>query len=213
MSEETVEAAPEGGPTGADRPESADADLGAVVVQPGVESPPGSPAGRPEAAGRGHEACFAVNGLDGQVRTSDPGSVAARDLFESRTADRLSASRYDALLRELLTFGLVEASLDGGRRSWRLTPGAVARLDHLRPPSVEPGRTMHFGRRCDSCYEPTVTRLVGERYLCAACLAELEAADQPGRSTPEAADASDAKRVMAERGSPALSPGPIAGAA
>lgn len=152
--------------------------------------------------------------MDGSGAEGVPGRVAVRDLFETRAAERLNASRYDALLRELVTFGLVETTLEGGRRSWRLTPAAVARLDHLRPPSVQPGRTMHFGRRCDECYEPTVTRLVGERYLCVTCLAALEAAQPAGRTPTDVVDRPEVDEAPGDgAASPALSSGPIVGAA
>lgn len=151
---------------------------------------------------------------DRALSAGEPGRVAVRDLFETRAAERLSASRYDALLRELLTFGLVETTLEGGRRSWRLTPAAVARLDHLRPPSVQPGRTMHFGRRCDECYEPTVTRLIGGRYLCVTCLAALEGAPGADRTPPDVVDRPEVEEVpVDDAASPALSSGPIVGAA
>jgi hypothetical protein len=83
----------------------------------------------------------------------------------------------DPLLRDLLTFGLVERREGEGPDRWVLSPAAQDRLSFLDRPAPTSSTTFVVGRRCDRCREHAVTRRIGQRYLCARC--ETEEATGP----------------------------------
>ncbi|MCK4177405.1 hypothetical protein ACFFRE_12780 [Aciditerrimonas ferrireducens] len=83
----------------------------------------------------------------------------------------------DPLLRDLLTFGLVERREGDGQDRWVLSQAAQDRLTFLDRPTPGASTTFVVGRRCDRCREHAVTRRIGERYLCARC--ETEEATGP----------------------------------
>lgn len=79
------------------------------------------------------------------------------------------STRFDALLRNLLTFGLVERDPSGSRPAWRLSDQAQERLDRLSAPPPVAGELLYFGHRCSACGEHRPTRLRGGAYVCERC--------------------------------------------
>ncbi|MHB1584290.1 MAG: hypothetical protein ACYCU7_02220 [Acidimicrobiales bacterium] len=77
--------------------------------------------------------------------------------------------RFDALLRNLLAFGLVERDPSGNGRGWRLSEQAQGRLDRLGAPPPATGELLYFGHRCSACGEHRPTRLRGGAYVCERC--------------------------------------------
>lgn len=78
-------------------------------------------------------------------------------------------TRFDALLRNLLAFGLVERDPSGSRPAWRLSDEAQERLEHLGTPPPVAGELLYFGHRCSACGEHRPTRLRGGSYVCERC--------------------------------------------
>lgn len=87
--------------------------------------------------------------------------------------DRLST--FDPLLRELLTFKLVEADDEAGVRTWHLTEDACRRLAHLAAPPPPEEKVVHFSRRCVRCGEHRPTRRHSEGFVCEECSREPRA--------------------------------------
>lgn len=82
------------------------------------------------------------------------------------------ARQFDPLLRELMTFSLVEKKEDGPEGTeWVLTAAAQRRLSMLDHPVPASSLMFVVGHRCDGCREHAVTRRVGDRLLCARCQA------------------------------------------
>ena len=80
-------------------------------------------------------------------------------------------TRFDALLRNLLAFGLVEHDGSGTTPGWRLNDSAQARLDQLGAHQPVVGELLYFGHRCANCGEHTPTRLRDGTYVCDHCTA------------------------------------------
>ncbi len=81
------------------------------------------------------------------------------------------STRFDALLRNLLAFGLVEHDRSATSHAWRLSDHAQSRLDHLDVPQPVVGELLYFGHRCSTCGEHSPTRLRGGAYICERCTA------------------------------------------
>ena len=75
--------------------------------------------------------------------------------------------RFDPLLRNLLSWGLVEETAGG----WALRDDVSARLTHLTQLTSRnaPGEVVFFGHACAVCRSSGLTRLRDGRYLCEAC--------------------------------------------
>ncbi len=100
---------------------------------------------------------------------SERADVRVNDPRGPRTveAEEPAISRFDPLLRSLLTFGLVEA--DGEAGQWRLTARVQRRLQALGAPPPPADKLIYFGHRCSSCGEHAPTRMRGGRFVCDAC--------------------------------------------
>ena len=81
------------------------------------------------------------------------------------------STRFDALLRNLLAFGLVEHDRSTTSDAWRLSDHAQSRLDPLDAPQPVVGELLYFGHRCAACGEHSPTRLRGGAYVCDRCAA------------------------------------------
>lgn len=82
----------------------------------------------------------------------------------------MESSRFDALLRDLVTFGLVEPrQRPDGRPGWQLTTETEDRLGAIQPRKASAERTVYLGRRCAQCQEIKATRSREGRYLCDTC--------------------------------------------
>ena len=81
-------------------------------------------------------------------------------------------SRFDPMLRGLITFGLVERDPEGSE--WRLVPAAQRRLDSLFSPSPPAEKLIYFGHRCGSCNERGPTRFSAGAFLCDDCRRQIE---------------------------------------
>jgi hypothetical protein len=81
----------------------------------------------------------------------------------------VAAGRFDALLRELITFGLVDRT-GGDEAEWHLHQLVQRRLDTLAAPAPPVDKLLYFGHRCAACNEHRPTKLVSGRYVCEACL-------------------------------------------
>jgi ribosomal protein L37AE/L43A len=95
---------------------------------------------------------------------------------------------FDALLRDLVTWGLVVRT-GKTRRSWRLVDAAQSRLDVLERHSgpLEADQLVYFDHFCADCHHRTLTRLHDALYLCDACrqrretpTSEEEVSPKPG---------------------------------
>lgn len=98
--------------------------------------------------------------------------------------------RFDPLLRNLLSWGLVERTAEGG---WRLRPETHARLDRLAHVTdrAEASEIVYFGHSCASCRSSGMTRLRDGVYLCDSC---RRAADLAAVATPLPAPAQGTHR-------------------
>jgi hypothetical protein len=95
-------------------------------------------------------------------------------------------SRFDPMLRALMTFGLVEQDHDGGDDAsapWRLTAAVQRRMQALVAPAPPAEKLIYFGHRCGSCGEHAPTRISSGTFLCDACrntpVAELAPRREP----------------------------------
>jgi ribosomal protein S14 len=95
--------------------------------------------------------------------------------------DRLSTP-FDPLLRELLTFNLVEADDEEGVRRWHLTEDACRRLAHLAAPPPPEEKVVHFSRRCVRCGEHRPTRRHSEGFVCEECSREPVVSKDPAHT-------------------------------
>lgn len=80
--------------------------------------------------------------------------------------------KFDPLLRDLVSWGLVVRSGADADTPWRLAGEVQDRLDELdqqRPGSVSPDRLVYLDHRCADCRARGVTRLVAGVYLCPTC--------------------------------------------
>jgi len=87
-------------------------------------------------------------------------------------AEDRTLSRFDPMLRALMTFGLVEQDHDGvddASTTWRLTAAAQRRLQALVTPVPPAEKLIYFGHRCGSCGEHAPTRISSGTFLCDAC--------------------------------------------
>lgn len=94
--------------------------------------------------------------------------------------DEHLVERFDPIFRNLLSWGLVEPSPDGG---WELHPDAAARLTHLSHMrrATESSEVVYFGHACAVCRASGLTRLRDGQYICDAC---RRAADLAAVATP-----------------------------
>lgn len=96
--------------------------------------------------------------------------------------------RFDPLLRDLITWGLVgqEETEDGP--SWRLVDAAQRRLGELMRPDLPlvAEAVIYLDHRCADCYLRVPTHLREGSYLCDACWATRSeaAATLPSPETP-----------------------------
>jgi hypothetical protein len=107
------------------------------------------------------------------------------------TFDELSPtdSRFDALLRDLQAYGLVEHGTMDGEASWQLSPWARERLGQLATPVPSPDKLIFIGHRCATCGERRPTRSVAGSFLCDACTTARATTLADGWSEPDAPDA------------------------
>jgi hypothetical protein len=96
---------------------------------------------------------------------------------DPRHSDSMVA-RFDALLRDLITFGLAEPTYDPDR-PWQLTPAAQRRLEALASPTPPADKLIYFGHRCAGCGEHRATKFRGGTFVCQPCL-------DRGRHLPDA---------------------------
>ncbi|MGH9044559.1 MAG: hypothetical protein ACRDVP_06965 [Acidimicrobiales bacterium] len=80
----------------------------------------------------------------------------------------IKVTRFDPMLRTLMSFGLVER-IGGAGGEWRLTAGVQQRLNALVKPQPETDRLIYFGHRCGSCGGHGPTMIVSGSYLCGTC--------------------------------------------
>jgi hypothetical protein len=80
-----------------------------------------------------------------------------------------SDTRFDALLRDMQIYGLVEQRTAGGARSWQLSPWAKERLESLATPLPSPDKLIFIGHRCATCGERRPTRSVDGAFVCDPC--------------------------------------------
>ncbi len=107
------------------------------------------------------------------------------------TFDELSPSdsRFDALLRDMQAYGLVEQGSVDGAPSWLLSEWTRARLDSLAMPLPSPDKLIFIGHRCATCGERRPTRTVGGSFICDACAATAAAGE--GRDGLAGTDGAD----------------------
>lgn len=75
--------------------------------------------------------------------------------------------RFDALLRDLVCFGLVVGNEEG---RWHLRPDVEMRVGVLAASQRPAGApVVHFGTTCARCHATRVTRWHEGQYLCEAC--------------------------------------------
>jgi hypothetical protein len=81
--------------------------------------------------------------------------------------------RFDALLRDLVTWGLVRRKDTENGPSWQLVDAAERRLEELlRPgPPLVAEVVIYLDHRCVDCRRRVPTHLHGDAYLCDACWA------------------------------------------
>ncbi|MGD1011610.1 MAG: hypothetical protein ABR925_03630 [Acidimicrobiales bacterium] len=108
--------------------------------------------------------------------------------------EKIPIGTFDALLRDLLTWGLVAREETDGGPTWRLVDRAQQRLGALaiarEPWPVE--RTAYSGRRCADCHAMRMTWLRDGAYVCDSCWRarlegandEITAADRPAARGP-----------------------------
>ena len=79
--------------------------------------------------------------------------------------------RFDPLLRDLLTWGLIVPTQSGEAPRWKLAEAAEERLCELAA-GADPGppeMVVRLGRRCAKCQDRRPTWLRGGAYICEAC--------------------------------------------
>ena len=82
-------------------------------------------------------------------------------------------NRFDALLRDLITWGLVDQEETKDGPSWRLVDAAQRRLGELMWPGhpLVAEAVIYLDHRCADCHLRAPTRLHEGSYLCDACWA------------------------------------------
>jgi hypothetical protein len=80
---------------------------------------------------------------------------------------------FDALLRDLVAWGLVSRAEDERGTSWYLTDSAQHRLDEIIRPTgpLDLEDLVYLDHLCADCRFRGITRLHDGVYLCSACLA------------------------------------------
>ena len=86
---------------------------------------------------------------------------------------------YDPLLRDLITWGLVERD----EERWALSERAQRRLSELAEASAPwpAEQTVYFGHRCERCDTRALTRLREGAYVCDACWSRRGTEEPVGR--------------------------------
>jgi hypothetical protein len=128
------------------------------------------------------------------------------------TTTSQSIETFDALLRDLLTWGLVEPVVTDNaaqRTVWQLTGAAQRRLTELAAPlgPCPAHKIVFLDHFCADCQERRLTRLHDGVYLCDDCAAarlEAGADEDPDKAVP--VNAVDEDGAVAER--PPVSEGP-----
>jgi hypothetical protein len=82
-----------------------------------------------------------------------------------------SDTRFDALLRDMQVYGLVEQRTMGGARHWQLSQWARDRLEGLATPLPPPDKLIFIGHRCSTCGERRPTRSIEGAFICDPCAA------------------------------------------
>lgn len=88
-----------------------------------------------------------------------------------------SDTRFDALLRDMQIYGLVEQGTTGGARHWQLSQWARERLEDLATPLPPPDKLIFIGHRCSTCGERRPTRSVSGAFVCDPCAASYTSVD------------------------------------
>ncbi len=89
----------------------------------------------------------------------------------SNTRSTSLSPRLDPLLRDMLTWDLVERDPVSG--TWHLTEPAQKRIEQLARNSLATAEnTIYFDHLCSRCKRRTPTRLINNEYLCKLCLEE-----------------------------------------
>lgn len=106
-------------------------------------------------------------------RASDRGADArtmagAATKGEPEKMDEHAIEQFDPLLRNMLTWGLVQETGDG---RWDLRPDVAERLTALAgyTKRSEPYEVVYFGHPCAGCKSSGLTRLRDGMYLCDEC--------------------------------------------
>lgn len=97
------------------------------------------------------------------------------DRDDQDDAGAAELERFDPLLRDLITWRLVEKESGSEGAAWRLTDPVRRRLEQLSPRPIAAEKLLYFDHRCVRCGRRRVTRLRGGHYVCDAC-SESEAA-------------------------------------
>jgi len=77
--------------------------------------------------------------------------------------------KFDPILRQLIFHQLVEPSVEGGARGWRLVPAASERLSELSSPPPAGDKVVYFSHHCARCRRKRPTRRREEQYVCEEC--------------------------------------------
>jgi hypothetical protein len=85
--------------------------------------------------------------------------------------------KFDALLRDLVGWGLVERQEAATNTPWQLVPAAQRRLDELLSPiRVSGGEAdVYLDHLCADCHRRGLTRRHGASYVCDRCWAQRQA--------------------------------------
>ncbi len=96
------------------------------------------------------------------------------------TYDELSPSdsRFDALLRDMYAYGLVEHGTVDGSPSWQLSEWTRTRLEGLATPLPPPDKLIFIGHRCATCGERRPTRSLSGSFVCDLCAAVKTTGDR-----------------------------------
>jgi hypothetical protein len=115
------------------------------------------------------------------------------------TFDELSPSdsRFDALLRDMQAYGLVEQGTVDGSSSWQLSDWARARLESLAMPLPSPDKLIFIGHRCAACGERRPTRTRAGSFVCDPCAAAKASGEGRDDLVDTAGTAADENTLVA----------------
>jgi hypothetical protein len=89
--------------------------------------------------------------------------------MDARGASTTADVRFDALLRALLSWGLVERPSEATGPSWKLSPLAQERLESFACPPPRADKVIYFGHHCVTCGELRPTKYRSGRFMCESC--------------------------------------------